>query len=39
MAFRRREPAAIGVKTPFLDLIEPALATAIGKVAIRRTLA
>ena len=32
MAFARRKPAAIGVKTPFPAFIEPALATSIDKV-------
>ena len=32
MAFQRKKPAAIGVKAPFPDLIEPALATSIEKV-------
>jgi bifunctional non-homologous end joining protein LigD len=32
MAFQRRNPAAIGVKTPFPGFIEPALASSIEKV-------
>jgi ATP-dependent DNA ligase len=32
MAFQRRKPAAIGVKAPFPGFVEPALASAIGKV-------
>ncbi|MDA9478881.1 DNA ligase [Bradyrhizobium sp. CCBAU 65884] len=32
MAFQRRKPATIGVKTPFPGFIEPALATSIEKV-------
>lgn len=32
MAFRRREPAAIGVKAPFPGFVEPALASSIEKV-------
>jgi bifunctional non-homologous end joining protein LigD len=32
MAFRRKKPAAIGVKAPFPGFIEPQLATAIDKV-------
>ena len=32
MAFQRKKPAAMGVKTPFPGFIEPALATSIDKV-------
>jgi bifunctional non-homologous end joining protein LigD len=32
VAFQRRKPAAIGVKAPFPGFVEPALASAIGKV-------
>jgi bifunctional non-homologous end joining protein LigD len=32
MAFQRKRPAAIGVKAPLPDFIEPALASAIEKV-------
>jgi bifunctional non-homologous end joining protein LigD len=32
VAFQRKKPAAIGVKVPFPGFIEPALATAIGRV-------
>jgi bifunctional non-homologous end joining protein LigD len=32
VAFQRKRPAAIGVKVPFPGFIEPALATAIGRV-------
>ncbi|MDB5515205.1 MAG: hypothetical protein JWQ17_1963 [Tardiphaga sp.] len=32
MAFQRRNPAAIGVKAPYPGFVEPALASAIGKV-------
>ena len=32
MAFRRRKPAAIGVKAPLPGFVEPALATSIEKV-------
>jgi bifunctional non-homologous end joining protein LigD len=32
MAFQRRKPAAIGVKAPYPGFVEPALASAIGKV-------
>jgi bifunctional non-homologous end joining protein LigD len=32
MPFRRKKPAAIGVKAPFPGFIEPALTTLIGKV-------
>jgi hypothetical protein len=32
MAFQRKKPAAIGFKAPFPGFIEPALASAIGKV-------
>jgi bifunctional non-homologous end joining protein LigD len=32
MAFQRKKPAAIGVKTPYPGFIEPALATSIEKV-------
>src|SRR3954470_15935755 len=32
MAFQRKKPAAIGIKAPFPDFIEPALATSVDKV-------
>jgi bifunctional non-homologous end joining protein LigD len=32
MAFQRRKPAAIGIKAPFPDFIEPELATSVDKV-------
>jgi bifunctional non-homologous end joining protein LigD len=32
VAFQRKKPAAIGVKAPFPDFIEPALATSVEKV-------
>ena len=32
MAFQRKKPAVIGIKAPFPDFIEPALATSVNKV-------
>jgi bifunctional non-homologous end joining protein LigD len=32
MAFQRKQPAVIGIKAPFPDFLEPALASSIDKV-------